>query len=104
MMSDDDSDLFTQLMLSEPTVAKLTEPAVAHALDGFGLLPRRDMSWIARAIQGAVYASMRSADERPDRQSNTNIRDELLKFAGDCSGLWGRLWTRSNEADQAIWD
>lgn len=90
-MSDDNSDLLTQLMLSEPTVAKLTEPAVARALNGFGLVPRREMSWIARAIQGALYASMRSADEMPNRQSNTEIRDELLQYASDCSGLWARL-------------
>lgn len=97
-------DLITELMLSEPTVAKLTEAAVAAALDGFELQPRRSLSWIARAVQGALYASMRSADERADRLSNTEIRDELLKLGADCSKLWLRVAERSSEADGAIWD
>ena len=100
----DELDFIAELMLSEPTVAKLNAPAVAAALVGFELEPRRDMSWIARAIQGALYASMTSADERADRRSNAEIRDELHKLAGDCSKLWLRLSQRSGEADQVVWD
>ena len=103
-MSSDDADLFTQLLLGEPTLAALTESAVARALDGFDLTPRRKMSWIARAVQGAVYASMLPADESPDRRSNSEVRDEILKLSGECSRMRDRLWQRSQEADRAIWD
>jgi hypothetical protein len=91
-------------MLTEPTVAKLTEQAVGAALDGFELAPKREIAWIARAVQGAIYATMRSTGERADRASNAEVRDELLKFSQESSKLWLRLWKRTNEADSAIWD
>jgi len=99
----DERDLIAELILSEPTIAKLTEAAVAEALVNFELEPRREISWIARAIQGALYASLRPADERSDRPSNVQIRDELQKLADDCSKLWLRLSERSGEADQSVW-
>jgi hypothetical protein len=103
-MGRSETDLVTELMLSEPTIAKLTEPAVARTLESFELKPRREMSWIARAVQGVLYASMRSADERPDRRSNAEIRDELSRLGSECSKLWLQLAERSSEADGAIWD
>ena len=103
-MSRSGNDLMTELMLSEPTIAKLTESAVAEALAGFELKPKREMLWIARAIQGAVYATLPSADERSDRPSNAEVRDEILKLARDCSKLWLDLSDRSHAADSAIWD
>lgn len=103
-MSRSEEDLIAELMLSEPTVANLTESAVAEALAGFEPEPRRKMSWIARAVQGALYASMQPADERADRPSNAEVRTELLKLTRECSKLWLTLSQRSNEADSAIWD
>lgn len=99
-----DDDLLIQLMLGEPTVAALTEEAVAGALRGFELSPKRELSWIARAVQGAIFVSLRSHDESPDRRSNVQIRDELLRLAEDCSKLWLNLCQRSTEVDAAIWD
>jgi hypothetical protein len=103
-MSRSEEDLISELMLTEPTIAKLTESAVAGALSGFEPEPRREMSWIARAVQGALYASIQSADERPDRPSNVEVRSELLKLTRECSKVWLALSERSNEADSAIWD
>lgn len=97
-------DLIAELMLTEPTVAKLTEQAIERALDGFELAAEREMAWIARAVQGAIYASMRSTGERADRPSNAQIRDELIKLSDESSKLWLRLWQRSDQADGAIWD
>lgn len=97
------SSLNIELMLKEPTIAKLTETAVADALQGFELTPKRHMSWIARAMQGALFTSIRPADESSARPSNAKVRKELLTLAGDCSKLWLRLCERSTEADGAIW-
>jgi len=99
-----EDDLLVQLMLGEPTIAALTETAVAGALRGFELTAKREMSWIARAVQGAIFVSMRPADESPTRRSNAEIRNEILRLADECSKLWLNLCQRSTEVDAAIWD
>ncbi|MCH8616541.1 hypothetical protein LZ016_10570 [Sphingomonas sp. SM33] len=99
-----EDDLFTQLLLTEPRIARLTQTAVATALAGFRLDPLRELKWVARAIQGALYTSLRSADESAERPSNADTRDELLKLSTQAAKLWAALVERSDAADSAIWD
>jgi hypothetical protein len=96
-------DLHIRLMLSEPTIAKLTVAAVAEALDEFPLQPKRGMAWLARAIQGALYVSLGNASDGPERQSNTDNRAELERLSQGALKLWGKLAARSDGADSALW-
>ena len=96
-------DIVIRLMLSNPTIARLTESVIAAALEGFELTPVRPMSWIARAIQGALYPTLKNADEEPDRQSNASTRDELASLASRASELWRDIFERSSAADDALW-
>ena len=93
-----------RLMLTEPTIAKLTEEAVATALSPMSIRPRRDNAWLARAVQGALYTSLTPASDGPDRQSNADTRNELTKLATQASTFWLSLVERSGSADQALWD
>ena len=101
---DDGDDLFARLMLTEPTIAKLTEDAVATAVAPMSIIPRRDNAWLARAVQGALYTSLTPASDGPDRQSNAETRNELNKLAAQGSAFWLTLAERSSSADQALWD
>ena len=101
-MSDD--DLHIQLMLTEPTIAALTEAAVTEALGGFSLQPQQGMAWLARAIQGALYVSLGNASDGPSRQSNTDNKAELERLANGALKLWGQLFGRSDGADSALWN
>lgn len=101
-MSDD--DLHIQLMLSEPCIAKLTEPAVAAALEGFPLTPVTGMAWLARAIQGALYVSLHNASDGPERQSNAETKAELHRLATHASRLWLEIQERSAAGETALWD
>jgi hypothetical protein len=98
------ADLHIRLMLTEPTIAKLTEQAVTDVLDGFPLQPNQSMAWLARAIQGALYASLHNASDGPERQSNADTRKELEKLASRASELWLAIQQRSDAADSAAWD
>jgi len=101
---DSNDDLFARLMLTEPTIAKLTEGAVATALSSMSITPRRDHAWLARAVQGALYTSLTPASDGPHRQSNADTRNELTKLATQASTFWLSLVERSSSADQALWD
>jgi hypothetical protein len=98
-----DDDLMTQLMLSNPPIARLTEETIASALLDFPLEASPGLNWLARAIQGALHFSIRWGGD-PDRPSNVEIRDELHGFADNLSALWLSLSQRSNAADDALWD
>lgn len=102
-MSEPD-DLHIRLMLTEPTIARLTEAAVVEALDGFPLQPMQGMAWLARAIQGALYVSLANATDGPERQSNTDNKAELERLSQGALKLWGKLAQRSDGADSALWD
>lgn len=99
-MSDD--DLVTELMLSDPSIARLDESAVRRSLDGFALAPIRPLSWITRGVQGAVYYS-RTFGESPSRKGNAETRDELLALASKAFSMARQLSTLSAEADSASW-
>jgi len=89
-------------MLTEPTIARLTEPVIAQALEGFELAPIRPVSWIARATQGALYCTLKNVEDGPERQSNTETRDELNALALRARDLWRDIHARSPAADSAL--
>lgn len=103
-MSASQEDLYNALMLSDPRIAKLTEAAVAAALAGFGLTPKRDMAWLARAIQGALICTLGNASDAPERQSNKKTKTELQKLASHAIKLRLSVQQRSGAADNELWE
>ena len=108
-MSDDDgndatdNDLFLQLLLTDPQIARLTPELIGEALEGFALPSLKDTAWIARAVQAAVTVGNMSNDGKPDRKGNAKVRKELAGLAKRASDLWFALSTRSGQADSALW-
>ncbi|MDP9424013.1 MAG: hypothetical protein M3Q19_14490 [Pseudomonadota bacterium] len=96
-------DLVIQLMLSEPTVARITEAVVGEALEGFELEPVAPTWWIARAVQGALYCTLKNVEEGPERQSNAETRDDLADLAKRAGDLWKDIAERSPAVDDALW-
>jgi len=103
-MSVPDEDLYTQLMLTDPSIAKLTEAAVGKALEGFALTPQPDMAWLARAIQGALLYTLGNASDAPERQSNKKTKAELKKLASRASKLRLAIQQRSGAADSELFE
>lgn len=98
-----DDDLVVQLMLSNPAIARLSEPVVAQALQGFELTAVRSMEWITRGIQVALDCTLRNVEDGPDRQSNADTRNELGDLASRANDLWRDIFGRSSAADSALW-
>jgi hypothetical protein len=90
-------------MLSNPTIARLSEPVVAEALHGFELTAVRPMAWITRGVQVALHCTLRNVEDGPDRQSNADTRNELGALASRASDLWRDIFERSPAADSALW-
>jgi len=103
-MNAPDEDLYNELMLTDPSIAKVTEAAVAKALAGFALTPKPDMAWLARAIQGALFCTLGNASDAPERQSNKKTKAELKKLASHAIKLRFAIQKRSGAADSELWE
>ncbi len=100
MSSSNDEERWTQILLSEPKAARITAELIEEALNGFALQPQRDMHWLARAIQPAVYIAAKA--DYPAAKGNAAIRDELQRLADRADGLWRDIFEMSDEAREAV--
>lgn len=105
MSMETDAERWSRIYLSEPKTARITPELIASALEGFSLPPRRDIGWLARGVQAAVY--MVANADYPLEQGHAATRDELQLLAYKARGLWLDIFQMSSEAreqiDRFIW-
>lgn len=98
-MTESEEDRWTEIFASHPIASRITGASLAKALDDFPLQPIRDMQWLARAIQPAVYL----ADKQPRATKSTkDVRKELQKLAAEARSLCLKLHDLSGGAEDAI--
>ena len=100
---DSGDDYFARVMLTNPNIARLTPVLIEEVLEGFALAPMKDVSWIARAVQAAVYVGSINGTGWPDRKGNAEVRDDLDALAKRANGLWRDLFELDGQSEDALW-
>lgn len=95
------TEALERLIAADVRLFGVTPESVAAALNRFPLKSARDMTWLARAIRGALYVSLGDPGETA---ANADIRDELFALANKAGDAWLALSQRSQSADNAIFD
>lgn len=95
-----EEERWTAIFFSHPVASQITPDSISKALAGFPLVPVRDLGWLARAIQPAVYLA---ADQRRPTKSTKDVRKELQKLAAETRALCTKLFDISDDAEDAIW-
>jgi hypothetical protein len=99
-VSRDEEAYWGEIFASHPIASRITEEAIADALKGFSLKPVRELHWLARAIQPAVYLA--ATQPRPAKK-NAEVRSELGKLAAQARVVCFGLFNLSNEGEEAVW-
>lgn len=97
-------DVFEQVFLSDPRLARVDAEAVQKLLADFPLKAKRSHAWLARAIKVALYTSAPVPEQAFDRPSNVAIGDELLRLAEQTQALWQALYRISPAAESVLMD
>jgi hypothetical protein len=97
------NEALERLIASEVRLSNVTSDGLERELQGFPLQSPRGFDWLARAIRGALYASLSDPHDR-SRPTNADSRDELFGLAEKVSATWLALAERSQAADDAIFD
>jgi hypothetical protein len=99
-VSGDEEAHWTEVFASHPVSSRITVGSVADALKGFSLKPVRDLHWLARAIQPAVYLA--ATQRRPTMQKK-ELRDDFQDLSAKARQLGNRLFLLNDQAEDAIW-
>jgi len=89
---------------TDAAFACLTPETVEQLLAETGLTPKQGWAWLARALQGALFAARTPPDLSPDRRENKDVRGELFAVAAPLVEASRLLNERSHEFDSAVWD
>ena len=99
-MTDAEEARWTGIFCAHPVAARVTVERVADALADYPLRPIRELHWLARAIQPAVYLA---ANQNLPANGPTDVRDELQRLAAQARKLCIGLFDISDEAEDGLW-
>lgn len=100
-----DKDELDAFLTGRSYLLNVTAETVGRALEGFALplLPSKDLDWLAFAVRRAFFISIPGKDDGPDRNSNAEIRDELLRLAELISSTWQQVFEAKPFVDDRLY-
>jgi hypothetical protein len=100
-----DGDWLIPFVSGEDQLPQVT----AEALEGrlrqlpFGLQEGRDWEWLAMLVRRALALSLPDTRDGPERDSNGEIRDDLLRLSGLASDTWLQLFDPADSVDSHLY-
>jgi hypothetical protein len=94
------------VIASDPGLARVTPESITAALKDFPLplSPARDTEWLAICVRRALAIAMPSNEERPDRNTNRELRATFRGQADLAAELYQSLSERSHILDGVMFD
>lgn len=100
-----DGDWLIPFVSGEDQLPQVTAEALARRLHQlpFGLQEGRDWKWLAMLVRRALALSLPDRRDGPERDSNGEIRDELLRLSSLASDTWLQLFDPADSVDSHLY-
>jgi hypothetical protein len=100
-----DGDWLIPFVSGEDQLPAVTAEALRERLAQlpFGLQDGKDWDWLAMLVRRSLALSVPEIRDGPERDSNTDIRDEMLRLSGMAGETWLRLFDCADSVDSRLY-